>query len=61
VGAVPRVRLIAAAALCALMLAAYSNSFSAGFVFYNKLLLLEDPRIRELSAQNFGLILHHTY
>jgi protein O-mannosyl-transferase len=53
--------LLAAAALCALTLAAYSNSFSAGFVFDNKGLLLEDPRIREASAQNLGLIIQHTY
>jgi tetratricopeptide (TPR) repeat protein len=58
----PRRRhLIVAAALCMLTLAAYSNSFSAGFVFDNRGLLLEDPRIREVSADNLGLILHHTY
>jgi tetratricopeptide (TPR) repeat protein len=51
----------AAAALCALTLAAYSNSFSSGFVFDNKGLLLEDPRIREATADNVGLILQHTY
>ena len=40
---------------------AYSNSFSAGFVFDNKPLLLQDPRIREASAENLGLIFQHTY
>jgi tetratricopeptide (TPR) repeat protein len=50
-----------AAALCVLTLAAYSNSFSGGFVFDNKGLLLEDPRIREASGENLGLILQHTY
>ena len=56
-----RRNLLVAAGLCALTLAAYSNSFSAGFVFDNKGLLLEDPRIREASAENIGLILQHTY
>src|SRR3984957_5053782 len=56
-----RQNLLAAAALCALTLAAYSNSFTAGFVFDNKGLLLADPRIREASAQNLGLIVQHTY
>lgn len=53
--------IVVAAALCALTLAAYSNSFSSGFVFDNKGLLLEDPRIREAGADNIGLILQHTY
>jgi tetratricopeptide (TPR) repeat protein len=62
VGIAPRRRhLIAAAALCALTLSAYSNSFSAGFVFDNNGLLLLDPRIREVSAQNLGLILLRNY
>src|SRR5580692_4402518 len=52
---------LAAAGLCVLTLAAYSNSFSAGFVFDNRGLLLEDPRIREASAENIGLILQHNY
>jgi hypothetical protein len=50
-----------ALALCALTLAAYSNSFGAGFVFDNKGLLLQDPRIRDASFENLGLILQHTY
>ncbi|HTC88827.1 MAG TPA: hypothetical protein VK686_11045, partial [Bryobacteraceae bacterium] len=52
---------LAAAALCVLTLGAYSNSFSAGFVFDNRGLLLEDPRIREASAENLGLIFQHNY
>ncbi len=59
-GTKPR-QLFVLAALGFLTLAAYSNSFSAGFVFDNKLLLLEDPRIREASAENLALILEHTY
>jgi protein O-mannosyl-transferase len=53
--------LLLAAALGVLTLVAYSNSFSAGFVFDNKPLLLQDPRIREASAENLGLIFQHTY
>ena len=56
----PRLLLVAAA-LGALTLVAYSNSFSAGFVFDNKVLLLQDPRIREATAENLGLIFQHTY
>ena len=48
-------------ALCAVALLAYSNSFRAGFTFDNKGLLLQDPRIREATAKNIGLILHRTY
>jgi len=48
-------------ALSAVTLLAYSNSFSAGFVFDNQGLLLRDPRIREATPQNIGLILHRTY
>ena len=48
-------------ALSAVTLLAYSNSFSAGFAFDNKGLLLQDPRIREATAQNIGLIFHRTY
>jgi protein O-mannosyl-transferase len=58
----PRRRhLLVAAALFVLTGAAYSNSFSSGFVFDNKGLLLLDPRIRQASAANIGLILQHTY
>jgi len=48
-------------ALCGVTLLAYSNSFGAGFTFDNKGLLLQDPRIREATPQNIGLILHRTY
>jgi hypothetical protein len=57
----PRRHLFLCAALCILTLAAYSNSFSAGFVFDNKGLLLQDARIRDASADNLRLILQHTY
>ena len=51
---------LAAAALALLTFLAFSNSFSAGFVFDNKA-LLQDPRIRELTGENIRLILQHTY
>ncbi len=47
--------------LCLISLLAYANSFYAGFTFDNRGLLLEDPRIREASRDNFELILRHTY
>jgi protein O-mannosyl-transferase len=53
--------LLVATALCVATLAAYSNSFSDGFVFDNQGLLLQDPRIREANTENLGLILQHTY
>ena len=49
-----------AAALTALTVIAYSNSFSSGFILDNKGLLL-DPRIREATADNLALIFQHTY
>lgn len=47
--------------LCAITLLAYSNSFNAGFAMDSRRLLLDDPRIREATAQNIGLIFQHTY
>ena len=52
---------LAAASLALLTFLAFSNSFSAGFVLDNKVLLLQDPRIRELTGENIRLILQHTY
>ena len=58
----PRFRsLFAGVALCLFTLAAYSNSFTAGFALDNRLLLLGDPRIRSASAANLSLILGHSY
>src|SRR5579862_7744178 len=58
----PRLRhLLAAAALCMVTLLAFSNSFQAGFVFDNKALLLQDPRVQEATSQNVALILQHSY
>ena len=53
--------LLSAASLALITLLAFSNSFSAGFTLDNKGLLLEDPRIRQLTPDNIDLILHHTY
>ena len=52
--------LLAALALCALTLLAYSNSFEGGLVLDNKVLLL-DPRIRDTTPENLALIFQHTY
>ena len=51
---------LAALALCALTLLAYSNSFVGGLVLDNKVLLL-DPRIREATPENIALIFQHSY
>ena len=52
---------LAATSLALLTFLAFSNSFSAGFILDNKGLLLQDPRIRELTGENIRLILQHTY
>ena len=51
----------AVALLIAATLLAFSNSFSAGFVFDSKPILLQDPRIRAATAENVALIFQHTY
>jgi tetratricopeptide (TPR) repeat protein len=48
------------AALCALVLLAYSNSWQGGFILDNRS-LLADPRIREVTPENAALILKRTY
>jgi tetratricopeptide (TPR) repeat protein len=52
---------LAVALLALLTFLGFSNSFSAGFILDNKVLLLQDPRIRELTGENVRLILQHTY
>ncbi len=52
---------LAPASLALLTFLAFSNSFSTGLVLDNKLLLLQDPRIRELTGENIRLILQHTF
>jgi hypothetical protein len=61
-GLTPRTRhLLAVAALCAIVLAAYATCFTAGFTLDNRDILLEDPRIRAATAENLHLILERTY
>lgn len=57
----PPLHLAQIAALVLLALVAYSNSFHTGFVLDNRGLILNDPRIRDASASNLGLIVDHTY
>jgi hypothetical protein len=52
---------LALALLAGLTLAAYANSFRAGFTQDNQALILDDPRLRVASSENLGLILHQTY
>jgi tetratricopeptide (TPR) repeat protein len=54
-------RALQIAGLFLLTLLPYSNSFHSGFVLDNRGLILNDPRIREASAANFGLIANQTY
>jgi protein O-mannosyl-transferase len=48
-------------ALCAITLLVYGNSFAAGFAVDNRTLILEDSRVHRATAENLGLIFHHTY
>ncbi|MGP8247961.1 MAG: hypothetical protein ACLQVN_26040 [Bryobacteraceae bacterium] len=52
---------LAMAALCAVTLLAYANSFGSGFVLDNRGILLQDPRIQTATAENLRLIFQHTY
>jgi hypothetical protein len=51
----------ALAALAVVALAAFSNSFSAGFVLDSRPILLQDPRIRQFTADNLLHIWQHSY
>src|SRR5580658_9598387 len=51
---------LAFGALIALSLSAYANSFKNGFAL-DSVPLMQDARIREVSAQNLRQILWHTY
>src|SRR5262245_30124544 len=52
---------LAGAALCGLTWLAYSNSFAGGMVLDNKVLLLEDPRVRAVTRENINLIFEKSY
>ena len=50
-----------AAALTCVCVAAYANSFGAGFAFDNRQLILNDPRVHALTGANLARIIEHTY
>jgi protein O-mannosyl-transferase len=54
-------RLIPFAALWGLTLVAYANSFQAGLIYDNSVIILKDPRLRVVSSENLGLILTKEY
>ncbi len=49
------------ATLAVAVLLAYSNSFQSGFVVDNQSLIMRDPRIRAVTADNISLIFHKSY
>jgi len=62
--AVARVRnrhWITALVLCTVTFLAFLSSFEAGFPMDNQPLLMMDPRLRETTLHNIGLILSHSY
>ncbi|HET9401019.1 MAG TPA: hypothetical protein VFO34_08715 [Candidatus Acidoferrales bacterium] len=56
-----RGHLPALVALCAVTLVTYGNSFRGGFVFDNRPLILEDPRVHEATSGNIAATFEHTY
>ena len=54
-------RWLTALILCAVTFLAFLSSFDAGFPMDNRPLLMADPRIREATLHNIGLILSHSY
>ena len=56
-----RRNLAAITGLWVLTLVAYGNSFTAGFTLDNKGLIVDDARVHELTAENLGNIVRHTY
>ena len=56
-----RRHLLVGLGLCLLTLAAYSNSFGAGFAMDNRGLILQDARVHAATAENLDLIFGHTY
>lgn len=56
-----REQLYAVGGLALLALLAYVNAFTSDFVLDSRVIVLEDPRIREVSASNLELIANHTY
>ena len=53
--------LLCIAGLCAVALAAYSNSFHSDFVYDNRAMILEDPRVHAATSGNLQLIWSQGY
>jgi hypothetical protein len=56
-----RTHVLPAAALCALALVAYSNSFGTGFPFDNGTIILKDARVHSSTPENLHLIWTQEY
>src|SRR6478672_8143606 len=54
-------RWLVPASLALLCLAAYANSFDAGFALDNRQLILNDPRVHAFTRENLSLIARHSY
>jgi protein O-mannosyl-transferase len=52
---------LALALLASIVLGAYINSFSAGFVQDNRALILEDPRLRAVDVKSVAAVFYHSY
>jgi protein O-mannosyl-transferase len=52
---------LASLGLCVITLLAYANSIRGGFIVDSDILVLQDARLQQASAENIGLIFHHTY
>jgi protein O-mannosyl-transferase len=50
-----------ACALCAITLLVWANSFASGFIHDSHILVLEDTRVRQATAENIARIINHTY
>ena len=57
----PSNQVVDGAALCAITLAAYANSFGMGLALDAPLIISKDPRMRAATAENLSLILHQDY
>ncbi|NQU12129.1 DUF1736 domain-containing protein, partial [bacterium] len=57
----PRQHLAVILTLSLLALFTFANSFSTGFALDNKFLILDDPRVKDTTAENLKLILTEDY
>ena len=53
--------MVIGAGLCVLVLAAYANSFPTGFALDSRQLVLNDPRVHAVTAENIDRILQKSY